>query len=264
MLNISEITVSNSFGVDRLIIFFKISDTDENLENYTFNVYRSDTGLDDYECIAQNVGFYYYEDYAVNLYNNNIKYFYKIEAVNQETGEHQISDTFGFLEIEEPDMWGAAIEEMERDYLHYVVQNEKMYLLKKKRFGQICRCYDDIREQMDPKCPSCFGVRYVGGYENAVPIEVNYQNPVQRTQMFDLFNSEGEDRSPIQLWTPNFPIIQAEDILVDSKNNRYRVVSVTPTTKNYFILRQIISIQRINNTNIIYKIPINKEMHQNE
>ena len=256
MLNINKIIVSNSFGMDRLVVFFEISDTDEGLENYTFNVYRSNSGLDDYECIAQNIGFYYYEDYTVNLYNLNVKYFYKIEVVNQETGEHRISDIFGFLEIDDPDVWGASIQEMEQRYLCYVIKNERMFLLKKKRFGQTCKCYDDIRSQIDPKCPNCFGTRYTGGYERAVPIDVNYQNPAQRTQVFELFDVDGEERSPIQLWTSNFPIVQAEDILVDAKNNRYRVVSVTPTTKNYFILRQIVSIQRINNSNIIYKIPI--------
>ena len=256
MINIDKITVSNSFGMGRLTVFFYLSDTEENLDDYTFNIYRSQTGLNDYECIAQNVGYYYYEDYTVNLYNNNIKYFYKVEALNQSTCERKLSDCFGFLEIEEPDVWGSAIEEIERMYLGCVIKNEPMLLLKKMRFGQLCRCYDDIRCQTNPKCPSCHGTKYIGGYEGGIPIEVNYQNPTQRSQVFELFDMDGETKSPIQLWTPNFPIVQAEDILVDSKNNRYRVTSVTPTTKNYFILRQIISIQRIQTSDIAYKIPL--------
>lgn len=256
MLNINKIVVSNSFGMDKLVVSFFIDNTEEDLDAYTFNIYRSETGIDDYQCIAQNVGYYYYEDYSVNLYNNNIKYFYKVEAVNQSSGISKLSECYGFLEINEPDTWGAAIEEIERTYLHYVIKNESMLLLKKKRFGQICRCYDDIRYQSDPKCPSCHGTKYVGGYENAVPIEINYQNPSQRTQIFEQFDLDGEERSPIQIWTPNFPIIQAEDVLVDSKNNRYRVVSVTPTVKNNFILRQIISIQKIQTSDIVYKVPL--------
>lgn len=256
MLNVNKVIVSNSFGMEKLIVSFYIDDTDENLDDYTFNVYRSETGTDDYQCIAQNVGYYYFEDYSVNLYNNNIKYFYKIEIVNQITGQRELSESFGFLEVNEPDMWGSAIEEIERAYLHYVIKNDTMLLLKKKRFGQVCRCYDDIRYQTDPKCLSCYGTKYVGGYENAVPIEVNYQNPSQRTQIFEVFDMDGEERSPIQLWTFNFPIVQPEDVLIDSKNNRYRVVSVTPTTKNNFILRQIISIQRIQTSDIVYKIPL--------
>lgn len=247
--------------MSRLIVFFQVEDTREDLSKYSFNVYRSNIGTD-FECIAQNVGHYYYEDYDVNLYNGNIKYFYKIEIVNNDTGERLLSDKVSIFGVEEPDNYGFAIAEIEQRYLQYVVNQKQMILLKKKYFGQLCTCFDEVRTQPNPKCKCCFGTRYVGGYSTPVPIMVNYQAPEQASVDVGIQDQDNLGEAPVQLWASSFPPISVGDILVDHHNERYRVVSVVSTTKRHFIIRQVLTIAKIQPTDIVYRIPISETLDE--
>ena len=258
MVYVNSTKATAMFGLDRVVVFFKTADTKEDLNDYTFNLYRSESGIDsDYHLVLSNVPFEV-EDFSVNLYDENIKYFYKIQVVDKD-GNKTMSDETATMFIQNPDKWGTAIADITKMYLHNVVKNDTMYLLKKKRFGTICSCWDDIRRIQLPDCPHCYGTKYAGGYFNPIPIEVNYSGPSTYNQLFEPFNIEGEQESGKQLWTSNYPVIQAEDILVDKWNNRYIVTSVTPTMKDFFLIRQIVTIQKKAKTNIVYDVPLDIE-----
>lgn len=261
MLELRDIQATTKFGLDRVVITYEFEDTNENMSNYTLNLYKSYSGIDDSYFLQQSdIDFFRTEDWDVDLLDENIKYFYKIEFVNIETGETELSKKFAMLKVKEPDRWGHAIAAMEKVYLENVIRNPNMYLLKKIRSGGRCFCFDDIRMVSDPKCKLCYGTSYVGGYEKATPIKVNFANAEQYTQSFDLSNMQGEERSGLQLWTSNYPIIQAEDVLVDDDNIRWRITSVTPTTKGKFILRQILTIEMIQKTDIVYKVSVEEKI----
>ena len=67
----------------------------------------------------------------------------------------------------------------------------------------------------------------------------------------------GYEESLINVWTLNYPIIHANDIIVDCYNDRYNILSVQRVTKNNkFVLRQILNIQKLPPNHVIYEFPI--------
>ena len=262
MLTIKNIETSCEFGLDKIVVTFEFNDTTEKLSDYTLNLLRSEIGTENsFVLEASNIPYGCYEDYDVDLYDENKKYFYKIEIVNLKTGEKSVSEETSMFMVKPADGWGHAIADIENVYLHNVIRNDKVFLLKKIRSGGVCECWDDIRMTADTRCPLCYGTGYLGGYYAPIDIEVNYANTEQYSQAFAPEDMQGEVRSSKQFWTTNFPVIQPEDVIVDSDNLRWRVTSVMPTRKGKFILRQIINIEKIQKTDMVYKIPIGGEEH---
>lgn len=255
MINLKNMNISDEFGVEYLYITFEITDTVESLENYNFNLYKSNNAISEFVPIAFNVADFKYRDFAVNLRNFTINYYYKIQIKNKVTGEQVFSDVYQFQKAS-PDNFASAIVEIENRYLNYVVGNTEMILLQKKHMGQICSCYDDVRQMSaDKTCPLCYGTSYVGGYYSPEIIKVNFYNPP--TEQFKFSPSDNaQDQSILQLWTSNFPLIKAEDILVDKNNIRYIVTSNMLTRKNYYVIRQILAIQMVPKYNIVYSYDI--------
>lgn len=250
MLNVKGIKIEDIYSSDFLYISFEIDDTTESLSNYQINLMRSLSAQGPYSVIAYGITNFRYTDRFVNLSDPSIKYFYKIQIVDENTREVYVSDYQQFLQGK-PDDFSFAIREIESLYLHNVINNDSMYLLNKMRTGQRCNCYDSIRKQADPQCLSCFGTGYVGGYYEPTEIKVNFFTPISEEGVYipsDDFNKT----APIQLWTSNFPVIEAGDILVDNKNRRYIIQNCQRSTKNYFLFRQTVVAHVLPRSNIAY------------
>ena len=263
MITVKDIFTSCEFGLDKIVVTYDFYDTSEKLTDYTIDLYRSEVGMDNtFYLEASNIPYGCYEDFNVDLFDENKKYFYKIQCANNLTGEKSMSDTTAAFTVKPADGWGHAIADIENVYLHNVIRNEKVFLLKKIRSGTVCQCWDDIRMTADTRCPICYGTGYVNGYFYPMDIEVNYANTEQFSQAFSQEDMQGEVRSSKQFWTSNFPIIAAEDVIVDSDNFRWRVISVMPTKKDKFILRQIVNIEKIPKTDMVYKIPVGGDTNE--
>lgn len=255
MIDVKNIDISDKFGLEYLYITFSINDTTDPIEKYIFNLYRSNNQSAAFSMIASDLPEFKHKDYAVNLYNPMINYYYKVEIIDKETKESSFSPEFQFKKGV-PDKFALAILDIESKYLNYVIDNDEMILLQKKRTGQICDCYDDVRKTSNNShCEKCFGTGYVGGYYSPQRIKVNFYNAPSK--QFKYSPTENvQDLSTIQLWTPNFPLIENEDILIDKNNVRYIVISNNPTIKNYYIIRQILAMQMIPKYNVIYEYKV--------
>lgn len=258
MIKVNDITVTDQFGSDYLYVKFSINDTIEDLSKFQFNIYRSNTPEEGFEIIDEGIIDFFYVDNDVNLYDTSIDYYYKIEIVDTTTNRKEMSDIIGTYKGREGDQYASYLVSVYNTYLDAAINNSEMILLPKKHFGNVCNdCYDEIRERCkNPNCMTCYGTRFVGGYFSPQKIKVSFFNSPALVEKFNL-TDVGEDQTPIQFWTSNYPVIQINDILVDINNNRYIVVSWQPTYKNFYLVKQIVGIQRLPKSNVIYKIPVN-------
>jgi hypothetical protein len=255
MVTIKDIEVLDLFSTQFLHVKFTINDTSEDITEYSFNLYKANSPEDAFVLIAPNITDFVYSDYDVNLYNPAISYYYKVEIVDK-NGIKTISDKMGAYRGRQPDAVAETIVYNYNTYLKNIINNQ-MHLLQRKHNGQLCtHCYDKIRRRAsDSNCPFCYATKYIGGYYPPTQIYVSLLNSASIVNEFTI-SSDTEEVSPIQLWTSNFPIIKVQDVLIDRNNDRFIVTNWQPTYKDYYIIRQLIQIQRIPKSDVVYTFPI--------
>ena len=255
MILVKDIEVTDKFGLEFLHVEFRIQDTHENLDNYIFDVYKSYHQTEGFELIQSDIKDFYVLDYDVNLYDNSKNYYYKIKVIDKNSGKELFSDVLGEYRSADTDCESQGILEIHKKYLSCVVK-QKMILLKRKRNGQLCECYDDVRKRANPtNCYECYGTNYVGGYYTPYVVDVNFANVSGKREGFD-YTEVGEEENPLQLWTNNYPFIQIGDILIDRNNTRYIVMTCQPSYKNFFLLRQTVQVSRVPKSNVVYSVAV--------
>lgn len=256
MISFKELKADASFGVDFINISFSLEDTVEDLTRYRFDLYMSLAENGDFKVIYCDIKNFEFNDYSANLLNEEIHQYYKIKAVNLDTNEFIFSDFFSTPSIN-ADNYSYYLNFVYNVYLDNVTNNRKMYLLKRIRSGERCECYDDVRGSREAdRCTICFGTGFKGGYYPPIPIKVNFANASSLTEGMNPSGTTQEE-SQVQFWTVGYPLIQENDIIVDTMTkDRATVMSWQPSYKNGFLLRQTISMNKIPEASLFYKIPI--------
>lgn len=258
MLEVSKISIDQKFSSKFLLVEFEICNTMEDINDYQFDILRSNAFNGDYEVIAIDVKDFSFKDYSVNLLNPTIEYFYKIRIIDK-IGNDVYESNVKKLIIKNDDEYITYFNYINNKYLCDVIADDKLKLLKRKRFGTYCECYDDVREKSKKaNCTSCYGTKFAGGYFPPVDISVNYLNSPSLTEEFDI-KGISQNESPVQFWTTSFPKIHQGDIIVLPDNSRCKVISWSNSDKNNVSLRQTVTIQKIPESDVIYKFPIEEE-----
>jgi hypothetical protein len=206
--------------------------------------------------IATNLKSFEYKDEGAYLLNSEINHYYKVEAVSLDTGEKKMSSIYGEYKAGHQDVYAQSLIYQYKVYPENI-NNNKLALLKKRRFGTLCSCYDDIRGKSNTSnCHLCYNTKYAGGYYLPELILASFLNTAMTNRVFTI-TDDGEEPSPIQLWSLPYPRIQNDDIIADENNIRYIVTNWQPHIKNGFMIRQTFQIQKLPKTNVIYTIPVN-------
>lgn len=257
LIKFKSVNATTDYGLDFVNITFSIEDTREDLSDYQFDLLRSNCESDDFYVVYSNIQDFECNDYAVNLLNPESRYLYKIRATHIPTEFSIESNDFSYPEVD-PDRYAFYLSEIYSMYLE-AIGNQKMYLLKRKRTGDRCECYDDVRgARLSDKCPICFGTGYAGGFYKPIEIMVNFLSTAGKQEEVGL-NGTFEATEPIQLWTQNYPLLQENDILVDSvTGERFTISHWRPSYKNGFLLRQTVQAEGIPESSRLYKVPVSK------
>ena len=253
MIDIKEISVSSEYGISKLVVSFKTSDSVMNLNKYRFDIYRSDFDSAGFTVIALGVDSDTFVDTTVNLLDQTKHYYYKVGVTDLEDNTFKLSDVTGFVEKHKKDVWASAIIDIESMWLENTIDNDEVYLIKQRSGGELCSCYDDIRRVAMSDCPICYGTKYVKGFYPAEKIMVNYQYFTTTSEMLEQ-RGIVDNVNPINFWTKNLPRIFPDDIIVGQNDVRYIVNSANITYKNHYIIRQIISATPIPKSDRRYKI----------
>lgn len=251
-----------SFDLDHLDLFWEIApvpcsspdlDTHE-IFDYDFYVLRSgDSPLGEYAQLAGPLrDQYYLRDVQVSLLHKWRKYYYKLKIIHRATGEEFISEPVTFEA--ERDLIAVEITRQE-DMLFREFIGRKCWLFPLRSFGPQCTCYDTVlgRNTRASHLP-CFGTGYLGGYHR--PIECFVQiDPVGNVRS-ETPLMEGQPRTTAGRLI-SFPPVNPGDIIVESENKRWKVISMTPTERLRGVVRQELVIHHIPYGDIEYGLPMN-------
>ena len=162
MLSIKDIQITSRYSVDFLYIKIFLTDSVEDISNYTFNLYRSNNDEDYFELVGADLVDFEFLDYSVNLRDISTQYYYKVKIMHKDTFETYESDVFRYTGGE-LDTEGYYLVEVSKMQLEVVVDNQEMILLSKRQSGSLCpHCYDDIRRKPQNNCETCYNTNYVG------------------------------------------------------------------------------------------------------
>ena len=257
MIQFKDISVRTDFGLEFINISFKIEDTFENLSNYRFDLYSSCGVTDKFELIYSNIQNFECNDYTANLLNDEIMHYYKIKATNIITDESIFSEIIPAYKAND-DNYSYFLSEIYNTYLTDVIANEEVALFKRKRTGELCECYDDVRgsSRLGDKCTSCFGTGYKEGFYPPIMIKVCFLNAESAQEGMDIKGTFKEN-SPLSFWTGNYPLIEEGDIIGNiSSADKYTVTSWQPSYKNGFLIRQTVQTSRLPGSSIFSKIKL--------
>lgn len=134
-----------------------------------------------------------------------------------------------------------------QDCLHYA----------RKKFGERCSvCYDSIERKITkPKCRTCLGTTYTGGYFAPIKIRINSDPKIKGTDKTDYGINEA---NVLTGWTSNQSIIESDDVIIFLKkpSERYKVNTIIPTAMNGATIRQILTMTQVKGDDPIHLLAV--------
>jgi hypothetical protein len=135
-----------------------------------------------------------------------------------------------------------------------------VWVLKMKHFGAKCTdCIDPVSGyQIDSMCLSCFGTRWVGGYEPPIPAWVE-RGPMDDNKALGGSGWMTEDFEG-QIRMVAYPIVTRDDIIVEASTNvRLRALRISAAELRTAPIVQIVTARFIPRNEVEYRVSVNVE-----
>jgi len=252
VLELASLTV-DCWTLDYTVVSWSIKPTVENIADYTFSVWRSNSPEGPFKLIQGGlVDTFVYKDPSVNLKHRWRKYYYKIQ-VDPHNDPHYSPWIGPESRQNRPDT--IASEIIRRNDLllqNFVGIDAQLYI--RKTWGQrCCTCWDPIKQRKrESNCPVCYNTSFVGGFFGPIPIRINFS---PSPEMIRQANFE-QHPDATNAWTSNYPQISAKDIIIEEGYKRWRVVTPSFTQKRRVKVHQVLQLTGVNLNDIEYKLPV--------
>lgn len=258
-----------SLDLDKIDIFWEISpvagpknDTDRHdIYDYQFFLSRSEAMYGPYEPVAGPLrDQYWVRDIQVSLLHNWRELYYKLLVVHVPTGETLVVGPTAFSQPA-PDLIASEIMHQE-DVLFREFIGRRCWLFPARTFGPRCSCYDVYtgrRTRSGHK--ACWDTGFLGGYMSPVEIFVQIDPPGKNVQSTALTELQPGDTSARMIC---FPPVNPKDILVETENIRWRVISVSTTQRLRTVVHQELRLHQIPKGDIEYDLPLNVDLKKLE
>lgn len=223
----------------------------------TFQLSRSNSPDSEFDPVAINLTQPFYTDDDVNLYDENVRYYYMVEGYDA-NGNKIDEDGPGTLQYNSPD--GVANKVVQESQVALrMMNNPPVYFMIKRRTGYPCPdCWNPVTKRtMYANCPTCNGTGTMDGYFNPIPARVS-QDVSQLVMASGEMDSDKVRLSPIRAWTTNTPLLYPEDVMVDVLNQRYKVINVVRRTRSQYIIRQILDLTPLEKGHPAYLIDVDR------
>jgi hypothetical protein len=180
------------------------------------------------------------------------QHFYKLRIVDRRTGE---AKEFGPTSTgqDAPDLIAAEIIRQE-DVLFREFVGRKCFLFTARTFGPRCTCFDVTLGRITrSNHRPCFGTGWLGGYVSPVAVYVQLDPNPKASTVTSLQEVQQSDTVGRMI---SFPPVNPKDILVESDNRRWRVISVRQTERLRASVRQEIQLHEIPRGDVEYELPV--------
>jgi len=226
--------------------------------DYDFYVLRSgDSPLGPYQEIGGPFrDQYVFRDTSVKLLHKWRQYYYKIKVVHRSSGEEKEFGPKGHKQPP-PDLIAAEVIRLE-DILFREFVGRRCWLLPIRTFGPYCSCFDlTLGRRTRSNHLPCFGTGFLGGFMSPVECFVQIDPNTEHSQQTSLQEKQPSDTTARMI---SFPPVKAKDIIVESENRRWRVISSTPTQRLRSSLHFEIRLHEIPRGDVEYDIPIDVDL----
>ena len=253
---------------DSLTISWEYKDTTESLDEYTAQVFRSESEVGPFSAVstklnAQSNSYFY--DTSVNLYNKYRDYHYRVRAEKITTGDYQeygsthpdkviAGEPVGAVVLEAfPDL--DAIEAIRRfDLTLQEYIGRKVLVLNSRTTGTRCtNCWDNLkRRRTISDCLTCYGVGIVGGYYSPQKTYACKPPESMKNQVTGIFEMQPTD---IVMWFSSRPRLKPRDLII-AEGRRFRVIGLQRSEKLWSLTRQTVQVRELTKDQIEYRISI--------
>lgn len=227
-----------------------------SIQGEEFELSRSTSPDSEFEPVAVHHSQPFFVDYDVNLFDENVRYYYKVTGFID--GNKVSEDGPATLEYNSRDNVANKVIQESKVVLR-MMNNPPVYFLLKRRVGYPCsECWNPITKRVSyANCPVCNGTGIMDGYHAPIPSRVS-QDVSQLTMASGELDSDRVRLSQIRAWTTNTPLLYPEDILVDMLNQRYKIVNVARRTRSQSIIRQIIDLVPLDKGHPCYQVEVDR------
>jgi hypothetical protein len=212
------------FSVDYQVVYWEVPPHAGDPQDYVFKVEAGEAEYGPYSLLMDwRADTYLLRDTDPMLRNRSRTRWYVVTVREESTGETYATPPF--CRRGELSRHGA---EMARQlYVMWTrVYGESYLLFPRKSFGPICRsCTDHLTLRVRTRnCPVCYGTSYVGGYHAPVVTYGALSDAEEAIQLSETGHTEHRNK---QIQLVSSPEVRPGDVLVDGRNERYRVAAVT-------------------------------------
>ncbi len=247
---------ARSFDLDHIELFWEVADfsvRDDNPAAYDMEVMQSESPYGPFDTIAGPFQDQYFLRVPCppNLHKWR-KIFYKLKITDSRTSE--VKEYGPTAQLSEPDLIALEIQRQE-EVLFREYSGRKVWLFPVRTFGAVCSCYDPVSDRrMRSNCLTCYDVGYLGGYLSPIQAYVQLDPDAKKPQLSSLGEMQNRNTTGRLI---SFPPIKPKDILVETENRRWRVVSVVATERLRAVVHQELVLHEIPQGDIEYKLPLN-------
>lgn len=260
MIEVTKLVV-RSFTLDYLDIFWEISplagpqveSQQHEIFDYDFYVLRAEAPMGPYQQIGGPFrDLYTFRDSRISLLHKWRSLHYKIKIVHRPTGESTETQPASSSDPE-PDLIAEEVNRLE-DILFREFIGRKCWLYPVRTFGPVCTCVDPVlKRRARSNHALCFGTGWLGGFH--YPVECNIQmDPSSKHTRPNSLQEQQPNNTSARLIS--FPPVSPRDIIIESENRRWRVVSVNTTQRLRSSLHQELVLHEIPRGDIEYDLPV--------
>ncbi len=207
---------------------WEIAPTHDDMQEWEFFVERSESEAGPWIVVAGPiVDRYYLRDNTTPQISLNRSLFYRVRAVNPSRGLDVVSmhaDREG-----EPDLIATEIASLEH-LLFTEFTGTRSWLFTRRTFGQRCpQCWDDVLSKIiDDSCPTCFRTGFSGGYHYPIEFFAQFDKSPQSE---NASTYDHHQLNPQTFRCTASPKITPMSLVIDHKNQRFRVLTVSHTSR---------------------------------
>jgi len=243
-----------SLDVDRHELSWCVVDTQEDVHDYLFQVFRSQSPEGPFEKISESFeDRYFFIDDRVPPVDKFQVLQYKLQVTQKSTGD---TKDFGpVARAAEPDLIASYIRKAEYTLLTQVI-GRQVWFFPRRTFGQRCpSCWDyTLGQKKRSRCLDCYDTGYLRGYLDPIELWVQID---PGTKNYQLQSQQKDEQSQVTARTTYYPPIKPGDLLVELENKRWRVITVTPSERLRATVKQEMTIREVQRTDVEYRLPLN-------
>lgn len=241
-----------SLDLGLLEISWQVDDPLEDVYEYTFQVYRSESPSGPWDALC--VPFqdrYLFIDNAINVGDRWRTLHYLVRVSQVSSGD---SLDVGPVTMEaEPDLITLELRR-HMQLLFHEFAGRKTWVLPLRTFGQRCSCWSTtLQKRTRSRCLTCFDTGFVRGYMSPIEVWMSIDPSAKTTQTT---NVGAMQQSNTTARVGYYPPLKPGDVLVEPENRRWRLNSVSQTEHVRAGILQVLSMHEIPQKDIEFAIPL--------